>query len=170
MTIAPPLVFAWDGEAMVPKHPRLADRHYVVGQQYRLVEETSRSANSERHQFAEIDEAWGNLPEDMALEFPTPTHLRKYALIKAGYCDKSSFVCGSPAEASRLAAYLEPIDEFAIVTVSGDVVTRYTAQSQSRKAMGARKFQDSKTKVLEIVSTMIGVTPATLTTETGRAA
>lgn len=170
MTIAPPLVFAWDGEAMVPKHPRLADKHYVVGQEYRLVEEAARSANSERHQFAEIDEAWGNLPEELALEFPSPTHLRKYALIKAGYCDKSSFVCGSKAEALRLVAYLKPIDEFAVVDVSANVVTRYTAQSQSRRAMGAQKFQESKSAVLEILSDMIGVDAATLQVNAGKAA
>lgn len=169
MTIYP-TDFQWDGDGMVPKHPRVADRQYVVGEIYRLVPEESRSAASHNHQFAEIEEAWRNLPETLAMEFPTSTHLRKFALIKAGYCDKQSIVCSSKAEAVRVAAFIKPIDAYAVVDVSGTVVTRYTAQSQSRRAMGAKVFQESKTAVLDIVSAMVGVKPAALVAEAGRAA
>jgi hypothetical protein len=165
-----PVAFQWDGEAMLPLQPRLADKYYAVGETYRLAPEASRSTATHNHQFAEITEAHANLPEALALEFPTAEHLRKYALIKAGYCDKASFACSSRAEAVRLSAFLRPIDDYAIVTVENGTVTRYTAQSQSRRAMGAKEFQASKQAVLEIVAAMIGVDPKTLSAETGRAA
>jgi hypothetical protein len=170
MTAIYPLGFQWDGEAMIPLQPRLADKYYVVGETYRMIPEEPRSTATHNHQFAEVAEAHSNLPEDLAVEFPTADHLRKYALIKAGYCDKASFVCSSKAEAVRLAAFLKPIDDYSIVTVDDCVVTRYTAQSQSRRAMGAKTFQDSKTAVLEIVAAMIGVQPEKLKSEAGRAA
>ena len=56
------------------------------------------------------------------------------------------------------------------VIVRDATVRIYTAQSQSIKAMGARTFQDSKTKVLDILSDLIGVQPQTLQREAGRAA
>lgn len=171
MTSAPPpMVFAWDGEALAPKAPRLADKHLVVGENYRVTIEQERSAASHNHQFAAINEAWGNLPEDLALEFPTPDHLRKYALIKCGYCDRRSVVCASKAEALRVAAFIKPMDQFAVVAVEGAVVTVYTAQSQSRRAMGGKVFNESKQAVLDVISAMIGVKPAELQHEAGRAA
>lgn len=162
--------FDWDGESLTPKHPRLADRYFAVGETYRMGQEEARSTASHNHQFAEIEEAHSNLPEDLMLEFPTSTHLRKFALIKAGYCDKRSVVCSSKAEALRVAAFIKPLDDYAIVEVTGCVVTHYTAQSQSRKAMGAKVFQESKTAILDIVSAMIGVKPAELQREAGKAA
>lgn len=169
MNIAP-LTFTWDGEAMVPKVPRLADKYFVVGEVYPLIVHEERSINSHRHYFASVHDAWQNLHEDYAADFATSEHLRKYALIKAGYCDRRSIVCASKAEAVRFGAFVKPIDEFAIVTVSEATVTVYTAQSQSMKAMGKVDFQASKTAVLDIVSAMIGVKPAQLKHEAGRAA
>jgi hypothetical protein len=168
MTGPIPMAFTWDGDAMVPAHPRLADRHFVIGEVYSLVQHEDRSAVSHRHYFASIREAHNNLPEDVALDFPTPERLRKFCLIKAGYCDSQSFVASSKAEALRLAAFIKPVDEFSVVTVEGPVVTRYTAKSQSERAMGKKEFQASKDAVLGIISDMLGVAPRDL--ETARAA
>ena len=49
------------------------------------------------------------------------------------------------------------MDEYAIVTVTGSLVTVYTAQSQSYRAMGKDKFQASKQAVLDLIAEMIGV-------------
>lgn len=167
---APPIVFTWDGEAFVPKVPRLADKYFVVGEMYPLIVHEERSGVSHRHYFAAIHDAWQNLKEDIASEFATSEHLRKWALIRAGYCDRRSIVCASKAEAVRFGAFVKPMDEFAVITVSEATVTVYTAQSQSMKAMGAKVFQESKTAVLEIVAAMVGVKPAELQREAGRAA
>ena len=106
------------------------------------------------HYFACIHQAWLNLPEEMADQFPTEEHLRAYALIKTGYCDSNTLVCSSKAEAQRTAAFLKPIDSFAVVTVKDNVVIRYSAQSQSMRAMNRDDFQRSKEAVLDIISAM----------------
>lgn len=170
MTDAPPMIFQWDGEAMHPAHPKLADKHFVVGERYSLVEHHQRSQNSHSHFFAAVNDGWQNLPEHLVERFPTTEHLRKYALIKAGYSDSASIVCASKAEAQRVAAFVKPADEFSIVVVNEATVTRYTAKSQSMRAMGKQVFQESKTAVLDVIAAMIEVTPRQLTKEAGRAA
>lgn len=167
-----PVVFQWDGEAMVPhrRFQRLCDRQYVIGQDYTMVEEHKRSKRSHDHFFASVDEAWKNLREDVADSFATPDALRKWAMIKAGFRDERSIVCSSKAEARRLAAFIKPMDEFSVVLVRDAVVKVLTAKSQSIKAMGAADFQRSKSAVLEILAGMIGVEPATLAREGARSA
>lgn len=169
MTSAP-LTFTWDGESMVPRHARLADKQFVVGQSYLLEEHQERSTRSHAHYFACIAEAHSNLPEDLAERFPTSEHLRKYVLIQCGYRDERSIVCLSKAEAQRVAGFMRPMDCYAVVTVSEAVVRVYTAQSQSVKAMGAKQFQESKTRVLDFLSDKIGVSTQSLEQNAGRAA
>jgi hypothetical protein len=62
----------------------------------------------------------------------------------------------------RLAAFIRPTDEYAIVDVKESVVTVWTAQSQSMKAMGKEAFGKSKVAVLEFAAGMIGTTPEAL--------
>jgi len=167
-----PVAFEWDGEAMVPlkRFQRLCDQQYVIGQTYTMVEEQQRSRRSHDHFFASVDEAWRNLREDIAENFASPDALRKWALIRAGFRDERSIVCSSKAEARRIAAFIKPMDEFAVVLVRDAVVKVCTAKSQSLKAMGRADFQASKTAVLEILSGMIGVSPETLAREGARSA
>lgn len=165
-----PLEFTWDGESMTPLKPRLADRYYVVGEVYRLEPSEERSLNSHRHYFASVAEGWRNLREEFEDRFPTSEHLRKWALIKAGYRDERSIVATSKAEAQRLAAFMKPMDDFAVVVVSECVVTVYTAKSQSMRAMGKKDFQSSKDAVLGIIAGMIGTTAAHLSANAEKAA
>ncbi|WEX10337.1 hypothetical protein [Chelativorans sp. AA-79] len=168
-----PLAFRWTGDSFVPHNAyvqKRADQAYVIGEVYLLVEQQERSSESHRHYFASIKEGWENLPENIAAEFPTPEHLRKRALIKAGYYDSHSIVCSSKAEALRLAAFIRPLDEYGVVRVDGAVVTRYTAKSQSMRAMGKREFQASKEKVLDVIASMIEVSRDELQRNAGRAA
>lgn len=157
MSAPPPQIFQWDGEHMVPRHARMADRRYVIGMDYLLAVIEERSTNSHRHYFASIHEAWLNLPEDIAERFPTEEHLRKYALIKCGFHDERSIVCASKAEAQRVAAFIQPMDTYALVIVSEAVVRVLTAKSQSGRAMDKKTFQESKTAVLDYLSELIGV-------------
>lgn len=167
-----PITFTWDGESMVPlQRFRLAcDRQFAVHETYPLIVHEARSTNSHNHYFASVVEAWRNLPEDTAENFATSEHLRKWCLIRAGFRDERSIVCASKAEAQRMAAFIKPMDEFAVVVAREAVVTVYTAKSQSLRAMGKADFQASKQAVLDILAGMIGVKPAVLTHEAGRAA
>lgn len=157
---AAPILFRWDGEAMVPASQywaKRADEAFVVGETYKLVEHHDHSQSSRNHYFACLAEAWQTLPEHLLEEYPTAEHLRKKMLIRCGYADERSIVCASKAEAQRVAAFIKPMDSYAIVTVREAVVRVYTAQSQAMKAMGAKVFQESKTKVLDAVADLLGV-------------
>lgn len=160
-----PLPCIWDGEHFTPARPslaKLADQHFVVGETYPLEVREDRSGPSHRHFFAAVNEAWENLPEDIAERFPTADHLRKYALIKAGYRDERSIVCASKAEAQRLAAFVKPMDGFAVVVTQENMVIVFTAKSQSVRAMGKVEFQKSKDAVLDVLAAMIGTSTAQL--------
>ena len=104
-----PMTFRWDGEAMVPASSywaARADRQYVVGEVYRMVEHHDRSGESHRHYFATLANGWANLPDDKLDEYPTPEHLRKKLLVWCGYADERSIVCASKAEAQRVYAVM----------------------------------------------------------------
>lgn len=154
-----PIQFHWDGESMcpLPRHAKRCDEVFVVGETYTLIQHEERSGKSHRHYFSCIKSAWENLPEHIAERFPTPDHLRKFALIKAGYRDERSIVTASKAEAVRVAAFIRPMDEYAIVTVHEAVVTVYTPKSQSTRAMGKKDFQSSKDAVLDVLASLIEV-------------
>lgn len=158
------LTFEWNGEAMVPmrRFHNLANAEFVVGQYYNMEPIETRSIASHRHYFATLTEAWLNLPEAAASQFRTSEHLRKFALIRTGYADQRSIVCASKAEAQRVAAFVTPMDDYALVLVTEATVTVYTAKSQSLKAMGAKIFAESKDAVLIYVADLIGVAPAEL--------
>jgi hypothetical protein len=168
----PPLLATWDGEAFspLPRFAKICDRELVVGEQHRIVIEEERSHASHNHFFASVAEAWKNLPDDLAERFQTADHLRKFALIKSGYHDERSVVCASKAEAQRVAAFIRPIDDYAVVTVNEATVRFFTAKSQSMKAMGKTDFYASKQAVLDTVAAMIGVTADALAANAQRAA
>lgn len=162
MTADRPQAFFWDGEAMKPRSPRLADRAYCVGEIYWLVPHEERSTATHNHEFAWLKDAWLNLPENMADDIPTQEHLRKKALIDAGFYNETITDAGSNAAALRVASSMRALDEFALVIVRGPLVVMRRAKSQSRRAMGKQEFQESKTAIIETISAMIGITPGQL--------
>lgn len=162
---APPLPCQWDGESFTPagqRWAREADKHFVIGEVYHIEAREPRSLTSHNHFFACVQNAWENLPEDVAARFPSSDHLRKWCLIRAGFRDERSIACASKAEARRLAAFIEPMDDFAVVVVSEATVSVYTAKSQSMRAMGKVQFQRSKDAVLTELAKLIGTDAAQL--------
>jgi hypothetical protein len=158
-----PIMCRWDGEAMVPATAfwsGRADKQWVIGEVYKIAEHHDRSQVSHNHEFASIAEAWKTLPERYRNEpwAQSAEHLRKFALIKARFCDTQTFTCGSRAEAERWAKNLRPLDEYSIVSVEGATVYRFTAQSQSKRAMGPARFQESKQAVLDFIADLLDVT------------
>lgn len=161
-----PIKFTWDGEAMVPTSgywSRQCDKQFVVGEQYRLAEEHERSQVSHNHEFAFISAAWNSLPDHLLEQYPSPEHLRKYALIGKGFATMVQHPCPSKAEAERLQAVLAGhVDKYALVLRRDAVVTVYEAESQSYRSMGKKRFQESKTAIVEFIGDLIGVDPASL--------
>jgi hypothetical protein len=164
------LPYRWSGDALEPLRPKLCDKELVVGAVYWMEPEAQRSMKSHRHEFSWLREAWLQLPERLADDYPSSEHLRKRALIDAGFYNETIIDCGSKAGALRVAAFARGEDEFAVVITRGPVVVVRKAKSQSRRAMEPKEFQDSKTAILELVAQMIGVAPEALTHEAGRAA
>lgn len=156
--------FRWDGEAMVPlpRFARVADRQFVIGEEYELVEHHERSSASHRHLFALIKEAWINLPERDAERFPSAEHLRKYALIKAGHVDVQTIACSSQAEALRWAEVMRRTDPYSLVVVSAGSVAIYTAKSISGRSLDKADFQKVKERALGVLAELIGADPAEL--------
>lgn len=155
MSAPPPMAFRWDGEAMIPQHPKRADEAFTVGERYILAEYQERSTASHAHYFAAVADAWQSLPDELLSEYPTPEHLRKKMLIRAGYADQREVVCATKAEALRWSAIVGPMDAYSVITVRDNVVRIYTAQSQSFRAMGKAAFQASKDAVLSAITDLL---------------
>lgn len=161
-----PHIFRYEGEGvMQSRRPKRADAEYVIGQDYCLAPIMSRSDATHNHQFAFITEAWRQLPERLADDFATPEHLRKACLIDVGYYNEVKLDVGTVAAALRVAAQMRTDDSFARVVVRGPIVVRRTAKSQKRSEMTARDFQDAKSKIIDLLASLIGVTPETLERE-----
>jgi hypothetical protein len=172
MTAPAPIAVRWDGDAFVPisqRFARQADKDFVCGEVYHMVVEEPRSAKSHRHEFAWLREAWRSLPEDLAPLYPSEEHLRKRALIEAGFYTEQAIDAGSRAAALRVAAAIPALDEFAFVKIEGATVLVRRARSQSLRAMGAKDFAQSKAAILGIIADMLSV-PADVLRRQGEAA
>jgi hypothetical protein len=93
----------------------------------------------------------------LADDFPSPEHLRKWALIKAGFCSETRIVCANNSEAMTLATKAKSLDKYSVVAIDGKTVTIWTADSQRRDAMGRKTFQEAKERALHIISNLLGV-------------
>jgi hypothetical protein len=159
------MAFRWTGAEMVPMRPQAAAKEFEVGRRYWLDEVSERSWASHAQQFAFVNQVWENLPENLADLYPTPTHLRKRALIQAGFYDETIIDAGSKAAALRMAAYVRGADEFAAVFVRGPLVIVRKAKSQrmhGHDRMDKAEFERSKTAIMEVIANLIGVTPEQL--------
>lgn len=149
------LLYVWDGEVFrpLPHFVARANKQFVIGLRYRLVEEEERSIASHRHEFARIGELFQNWPEWLELQFGSADDLRKHALIMSGWRHERRFACSSNKDARLLAAVIEEgAREYILVSIAGNVVIRWTAKSQRMRGEGAMSkadFQKSKSDVLE---------------------
>jgi hypothetical protein len=161
-----PIAVSRIGDVLVPRRP--SDIATLESNQICWIEiHHERSAAAHRYYFAAINQAWENMTENMTEKFPTPDHLRRFALIKTGWAEERNFACSSKAEALRLAAFLRPLDDFAIVVPQDRLVTVWTAKSQSYRGMTRAQFQTSVNDVLAYLEKLLGVAPGQLA-EAGR--
>lgn len=163
-----PIPMRWEGDGFVPASAywaKRADQQYVIGEVYNLAPVEDRSDKTHRHEFAWLREAWLNLPEHLADQYPTPEHLRKRALIDTGWYDEEIIDCGTTAAAIRVASSFRRRDDFVVVVVRGPIVVCRTAKSQSRRAMDRQQFQASKTAIMDAIAALIGTTSEALQRE-----
>lgn len=170
-----PLTYTWTDEGTwrpVPHLAKLADKLFVVGMNSQLEVIEKRSKQSHDHFFAVVDDAWSSLPETHANRWLTPDHLRKWALIQAGYCKETTYIAQSHAEAVRVASFMHSTTEFSEVEIHGNLVALRTPKSQKTTgpdAMDKKEFQASKQGVLDVLAKLIGV-PAEELAKQGNAA
>lgn len=160
-----PFALRFDGTNLVPSNRLVGKRmreHFEVGRIYKITEEKERWPDTHRHFFATVRDAWLTLPEDVMARYPSPEALRKKMLIQCGYCDERAVVCGSPEDAKRVAAFIAPMDDFAVVLATANVVQVFTAKSQALKAMDNRQWLDSKNAVLESIDDLLGLERGTI--------
>jgi hypothetical protein len=170
-----PVLFAWDGDHMVPDPRSMAicNKQFIVGIQYPMEVIQPRNMASHRGYFAALNEAWLNLNEDDAKRFKTSEHLRAWALVECGFCKETDYPCDSKKEAMFIAKIVRARSAYAIIKVSGDVVKVFDAESQAvygPDAMPAERFKESRQKVLDLVATMARTTRGELNKQAGRAA
>ena len=154
-----PAYFRWDGEAMWPTDrfkARCSDQ-YTVGETYRLAHEEEASTESRGHYFATLKTMFDTLPDHLASRFPDMDSLRYWSLIRSGYATENMIPCKTEADAIRTIGWLTKQHPHAVFVRHGDTVQIFQARSQSTKSMGKELFQKSKTDVLELVASMIGV-------------
>lgn len=161
----------WDGSTLTPTgYYGLATAREAMqpGDVVIVDVDHPRSAATHKHQFAEIAEAWRHLPESVQMNewAASPKTLRKHALIVTGYRNTYQIDCGANATAERVKKALKDAEAgkhgYAIAQARGPVVIVWTPESQSMRAMGGKRFQESKTAVLNWIAQQIGVTPEQL--------
>jgi predicted nuclease with TOPRIM domain len=172
------LSLRWEGDGFktLAVSQMWCDAHLVVGRIYKLEPVQPRSVQSHKHQFAFLKEGYDQLPEKYAEQFENAEHLRKWLLIMERYADVEEhqfhdrFDMQKAIALERRVAKLDKT--YAIIRPDYDNLTYrvITAKSQSVKEMGPREFQESKQRILERLSLMIGTTPEELTKNAGRAA
>ncbi|SHL74761.1 hypothetical protein [Roseibium suaedae] len=158
------LSYRWTGAAMIPA-PQCLERcqlMFEIGSHYSLEAPKSRTKDSHRHYFACVNAAWQNLPEDQIQRFPSPEHLRKWALVHSGYADETTVVCDSQEAALKVAALARKLDGYAVITCRDCTVRTFTARAQTEQEMDAREFQKSKEAVLSTLARLIGADPVEL--------
>jgi hypothetical protein len=152
----------------MPRFRKQCDQQFVVGEEYPMTILEARSRNSHNHYFASVHDAWKNLPEDIATDFPSDQHLRKTALCKTGWATMKNFVCETPEHARQLAMFCRSVDGYAVIELRGNIVRIFEAVSQDAANMGREDFQKSKDDVLNWIATLIDVKPAELRREGAR--
>lgn len=127
-----------------------------------LDDPADHSEPARRRYFAILREAHRNLPDHWRELCPTAEHLRKWCLVKTGYCDVGTINCGSQRAANEVALLAKRIDGFVVTLVTGPLVSVYTARSQSKRNQPRKQFLACAEQVYSELGRMLGVDPAEL--------
>ena len=162
----------WNGASFVPTPSDMiySQNWFKAGEVYVIDPEQEQSISSRRHYFAQLKEAWRNLPEKLMTKYPTEDIFRKKLLIECNYLHESETVCDTARDAATVASFMAPLDPAAVIVVRGNVIKKYVAMSQSASAMDHDTFQKSKRDVLDMAASLIEVTPKQLEKNAGKSA
>lgn len=160
MTDFPPIYFEWTDDGTFrpasTAFARMCDRHFVVGERYRLMAREERSGVTHRHYFASINKAWKTLPENLQERFPSAEHLRGWALCKAGFCNEEIVACTDKTQAKTFARIIRKRDPYSIISIQQDTIHIFTPHSQSLANANKELFQKQKVAVLHVIDDLLG--------------
>lgn len=160
-------------KVMVPhrRFAALCGRQFVVDDDYALGPVDGIPSRSRAPLFIAAKEAWNNLPEDDN-RFPSDEHLRKKALVHAGWAYHHQAPFDTVEDAKAHAIGLRKVDEYAVIVRKGCVVDCWVAKSIANGTPGLtkEKFQEIKTKALDWIATLARTTRAELEANAGRSA
>lgn len=144
---------------MIPhqRFRQLCDRQFELEEDYPLARIENRSMASHNYYFAALSDAFDNLPEAWAQEFPSAEHMRKWVLIEVGFFTIEEHDFDTAKDAKKFAALIRKLDEYARIKIVGTTVMIRRAKSQDHRSMKKEEFEASKSAVLEYTSQVIGV-------------
>lgn len=151
------LTFIWteDGTMKpIPSQLAVAQKRFKVGESYRFRPDRIKGRGGF---FKKVKELWEQLPEQYGARWKTPDALRHAVMIELGYCDHQDFVLDDQKAALRLASYMRQNDPYCVVKVRDNVVTRWSAWSQSPDHMTEQQFYDINIPILDYIRAMIGL-------------
>lgn len=148
---------------MVPlkRFATLCARQFELDEDYPLGPVEGVPSRSRAAIFAQVHDTWDNLPEDDK-RFPSEEHLRKVALVRAGWAFHSQTVLDTEADAQRFAIGLRKVDAYAVIKVSDCTVDVWVAKSIAAGQIGAEEFAAVKKKALAWLASLTGSTPEEL--------
>lgn len=153
------MIWQWDAATQSMKClSRRGANFFVDKERYLLEAREERSGAQHRAFFASINEAWKSLPEGTEGRWPSPDHLRRWALCKAGFADEDVSIWDSPSDARRAAVMMRKLDGYAVIEVKGNTVRRFTAKSQATRHMDKKTFKESCEAVERVISSVLGTT------------
>lgn len=121
-----------------------------------LVDPAEHSDQARKRFFAIIRDAYGNMPDQWKPLIGSSEHLRKFVLCQVGHCDTTATDCGSHAAAERVAALIRHVDSFAVVTVTGSIVTTSVARSIRKRVCPKKAFMPLTEKAYAYLNEMMG--------------
>lgn len=161
---------------VVNAYGRIARGQFVDGEDYPLDIKEQRSSAEHKHYWASVTNVWNHIQdEETKAILNTPSKLRQWALVQAGWCDVTVFgplTKRAAINAARKAAlhfrHFRGEDDYVEIVVrqshdeetgeiDGWAVVIKTPKSQSRAAMDKEAFRASKRDVLDLLSGAIEV-------------
>ncbi len=158
MSEAPPLICRWSAADNAMHCLSRPGKYFQDGSKYILEVREERSAASHKRSMAWLHDAWLSLPEGLDKRFPSENHLRKWALVRAGFADEEIIPFDSAADAKKAAILVRKKDDYAVIVPKGKVLQIFTAKSQSYRAMDKKTFQESVEAIERVISELLGTT------------
>lgn len=115
--------------------------------------------------FAQVGEAWKNLPDDLAARYPSPDHIRKRALVTTGHCDITDHVCESEHEIGMIQRFAAR-NEYAVLVRKDMVIRELVPKSMKKGGMTKKEFREAAEDVRRVLSELLGVDIETLRAHT----